>query len=189
MPTNRHRRMAARRGGGPLPEMHVLLHLIFGPGHHFADRAGPPPPDLAEQWDAWREVILDGYVFGYCDAPTHRMRPVLSVDGNPGHRPGAWWLLDAAEPRRRIADVPEPYTDHPGFRMLKGVPKIFRHDPRWPDSHIISETPRHYESESDLLTRLNLWLPGERELWVEREEVREEERRKWREKFNEVNAR
>ena len=93
--------------------------------------------------------------------------------GGPGTKPYVWWKLDAPEPRRRVDGEPHPFENperiahveriakkHPQFK--KEAYKLYW---RCPGSLCIPDDfGAQYETQQAYIERLDLWLPGAREL-------------------------
>lgn len=93
-------------------------------------------------------------------------RAVLLALHGPGRRPWAWWRHEAPEPRRQLA-APEPLTELPKTEscfcvnghlfcgLFNGVPNA------WDCYEDFKEA--RFERDAAYLSRLDLWLPGERD--------------------------
>lgn len=166
-------RRPKKRNTGYTPEhLNVLRsgHDYFGV---FADgKRGPRNAEnrdmeaVREAWEIFRDEILHDWIR---DKPQY---PGYYGPG-PGTRPWAWWKFDAPELRRRIDGKPHPFENpdriaaiaereikFPGFAQTANKTYfgtsscLFMRD----------DFGAEYETQQQYLERLDLLLPGEREL-------------------------
>ena len=105
-----------------------------------------PKAYARETWPALRATVLPAF-----------------VKRNPGRRPWAWWVVDAVEPRRRLAGIGTPVSD---YFMSFGLPTYWTLDPDMIRAGVrivpvdIKEPPV-FEGQGEYLRRLGLLLPKE----------------------------
>ncbi len=143
MPTNRRRRTRGREGvyidghrAVLLRGVHAVLDLdVDAPRFRLVNGNRYPDLDI----DALRKAWID-------DGLREELLPQF-IEENPGHRPHAWHVFDAPEPRR----APQWYYDNIKAGMFYG------------DSLLGAVDPGVLEDETDYLERVGVLTNGERE--------------------------
>jgi hypothetical protein len=182
------RRRTDRRRGD-LPSAEILLLLLRGCFHPVKFKVTDileRLEDLENAWEQCGESILQLSAFdteGVLSAAARAPFLGVGMEGGslgPGKRPWAWWTWSSPEPRREITEGADL------SRRWIGEPYEWMQEPYW---RVVTPGRRDYgcyEGQAAYLDRLNLWLEGERVLWVEKYERRileQEERLKaWRDR-------
>jgi hypothetical protein len=106
-----------------------------------ARQAQPTAEEVRAAWVSMGDALLAQHLAGVEDLGD--AGSVLAAERGPGTRPWGWWEFEAPEPRRQIADGPEPVEGAP---LWFGVPQFYRGIP--PEGM--------YETQADYLARLGI---------------------------------
>lgn len=117
--------------------------------------------EFQRAWEIFRDDVLADWI---------RLDPEQERHAcGPGTRPYAWWRLDAPEPRQRVDGGVHPFDDFERTERLRAS--------HWASQRITrtyfglpsllcsrEENEAIYETQAEYIERLNLWLPGEKEM-------------------------